>query len=179
MMQQFAKKQKRSIHKWQPVLAKGGGQKLRFQYCVNPNYSHKFLNLRAIQGHSGSTNNRALQDKRIVTRRFCRIHLSRQRRKRSEINGELWLIPGGVSLKTGRHAVFFTVVIPISNQDDFGETPCNLSKARIAPYKRNLETTSGYSILVRFEARSRKRTAISPNNIKRSHSLRHTACRAH
>ena len=45
------------------------------------------------------------------------------------------LIPGGVSLKTGRHAVFFTVVNPMDNQDDFGETLRDLSKARIAPYK--------------------------------------------
>ena len=45
------------------------------------------------------------------------------------------LIPGGVSLKTGRHAVFFTVVNPMDNQDGPGETQCDLSQARIAPYK--------------------------------------------
>ena len=45
------------------------------------------------------------------------------------------LIPGGVSLKTGRHAVFFTVVNPMDNQDGLEETFCDLSKARIAPYK--------------------------------------------
>ena len=32
------------------------------------------------------------------------------------------LIPGGVSLKTGRQAVFFTVVNPMDNQDGLGET---------------------------------------------------------
>ena len=32
------------------------------------------------------------------------------------------LIPGGVSLRTGRQAVFFTVVNPMDNQDDLGET---------------------------------------------------------
>ena len=45
------------------------------------------------------------------------------------------LIPRGVSLKTGRHAVFFTVVNLMDNQDGFGKTLCDLSKARIAPYK--------------------------------------------
>ena len=70
------------------------------------------------------------------------------------------LIPGGVSLKTGRHAVFFIVVNPMDNHDDLGETLCDLSKASIAPYKIHLGKLSGYSILVQCEARSTKRTAI-------------------
>ena len=45
------------------------------------------------------------------------------------------LIPGGVSLKTGRQAVFFTVVNAMDNQDGLWETPCDLSTARIASYK--------------------------------------------
>ena len=45
------------------------------------------------------------------------------------------LIPGGVSLKIGRQAVFFTVVNPMDNQDGLGETLCDLSQARIVPYK--------------------------------------------
>ena len=45
------------------------------------------------------------------------------------------LIPGGVRLKTGRQAVFFTVVNPMDNQDGSGETLCDLSQARIASYK--------------------------------------------
>ena len=32
-----------SIEKWMSVLAKGGGQKKRFQYCLNPNYPFQFL----------------------------------------------------------------------------------------------------------------------------------------
>ena len=45
------------------------------------------------------------------------------------------LIPGGVSLRTGREAVLFTVVNPMDNQDGLGDTPCDLSQARIAQYK--------------------------------------------
>ena len=45
------------------------------------------------------------------------------------------LIPGGVSFRTGRQAVFFTAVNPMDNQDDSGETLCDLSTARIAPYR--------------------------------------------
>ena len=44
------------------------------------------------------------------------------------------LIPG-VSLKTGRQAVFFTVVNPMDSQDGLGETLCDLSQGRSAPYK--------------------------------------------
>ena len=45
------------------------------------------------------------------------------------------LIPGGVSLRTSRQAVFFTVVNPMDNQDGSGETLCDLPQARIAPNK--------------------------------------------
>ena len=51
--------------------------------------------------------------------------LSRRKRKRIEVNSESWFDPGGVSLRTGRQAVFFTVVIPMDNQDG----------SRIAPYE--------------------------------------------
>ena len=54
-----------SIEKWVSVRAKGGGQKKRFQCCLNPNCHHRFLYLRAIQIHSGSTINPA-----SVTRMF-------------------------------------------------------------------------------------------------------------
>ena len=67
------------------------------------------------------------------------------------------LIPG--DLRTGRQAAFFTIVNPMDNQNGSGETLCDLSQARIAPYKK-LETLSEYNILVQSEARSTKRTAI-------------------
>ena len=44
-------------------------------------------------------------------------------------------LPGGVSLRTGRHAAFFPVVIPMDNQDGLGETLWDVSQARLAPYK--------------------------------------------
>ena len=59
-----------SIEKRISVLAKGGGQKKRFQYCLNPNYPHQFLYLRAIQGHSGSTVNPALHDTVLLPEGF-------------------------------------------------------------------------------------------------------------
>ena len=59
-----------SIEKWMSVLAKSGGQKKRFQYCLNPNYPPQFLFFRAIQGRSGSTINPALQDNVLLPEGF-------------------------------------------------------------------------------------------------------------
>ena len=62
-----------SIEKWISVLARGGGQKRRFQYCLNPNYPRKFLYLRALQGQSGCTGNPALQDNVLLPEAFHRV----------------------------------------------------------------------------------------------------------
>ena len=66
MMQQFANAPHWPLDKWISVLAKGGGQKKRFQHCVNPNYPQKFRYIRAIQRHSGSKINPALQDNALL-----------------------------------------------------------------------------------------------------------------
>ena len=42
-----------SVDTWITSLAKGGGPKERFQYCLNPNSSKHLLYFKAIQGHSG------------------------------------------------------------------------------------------------------------------------------
>ena len=54
-----------------------------------------------------------------------------------------------------------------------------LVKGKNRAIQKYLETLSGNSILVQFEARSTKGTAILSNKIKCSYSLRHTACRVH
>ena len=125
-----------SIEGWISFLVKGGGQKKRFQYCLNPNYPQQFLHLRAIQEHSESTINLARQDTVLLPECFTEYiyHVGNGKELRSIVNHGL--IPGGVSLKTGRHAVFFTIVNPMDNQDGFGETLCDLWQARIAPCKK-------------------------------------------
>ena len=56
---------------WISKLAKGGGAKKRFQYCVNPNSSSQFQYLRAVQGHSReSAIDPALQDNTLIPRGF-------------------------------------------------------------------------------------------------------------
>ena len=66
-----------------------------------------------------------------ITRRFHRTTSETERD--SLVNHGL--IPGGVSLTAGRHAVFFTVVNSMDNQDGSGGTLCDLPQGRIAPYK--------------------------------------------
>ena len=86
---------------------------------MNPNYPHKFLYLQAIQGHSGSTVNPALQDNVLLPEGFTEYidHVGNEKESRSIVNHGL--IPGGVSLRTGKQAVFFTIVNPMDNQDGF------------------------------------------------------------
>ena len=97
---------------------------------MNPNFSQKFLYLRAIQGHSGSTINPALQDNVLLPEEFTEkiYHVGNGKELRSIVNHGL--IPRGVSLKTGRHAVFFTVVNPMDNQDGLGRNPVRLVKGK-------------------------------------------------
>ena len=67
----------------------------------------------------------------------------------------------------------------MDNQDGLGENPMRLVTSKNRATQKYLETLSEYSILMQFEARSTKETAKSSNNIKRSYSSRHSACRVH
>ena len=52
------------------------------------------------------------------------------------------LTPGGFSTTTSRYAVFFIVVEPMDDRRGLRETFCDLSRARIASYKKILGNTS-------------------------------------
>ena len=124
------------LEDWISNLAKGGGARKRFRYCLNPNSSNQFLYLRAIQGHSGESGiDPALQDKILIPKRFTEYlhHVGNANELNSMIrNG---LIPGGQSLKRGRQAVFFTTVNPMDDGQSMEEILCDLDMPRIAPYK--------------------------------------------
>ena len=40
--------------------------------------------------------------------------------------------------------MFFTITNPMEDDNGMEETPCDLTKPRIAPYKKYLETSSKY-----------------------------------
>ena len=106
------------------------------QYCANPKSSNQFLYLRAIQGHSGDNAiDPTLQDNVLSPKGFTEYiyHIGNANELNSIIrNG---LRPGGTSLKRGRQAVLFTTVNPMDDGCGMEETPRDLTKPRITPYK--------------------------------------------
>ena len=123
-----------SAQKWTDVLAKGGGQKKRFQYCLKPDCPEKLLYFRAVQGHSGRVHSGnalvspVLQDNVLLPMNFTNYvyHVGHGKELRSIVHNGL--IPGGFSTKTGRHAVFLTVVNPMDDEQGLKETICDLSR---------------------------------------------------
>ena len=124
-----------SIEKRISVLAKGGGQKKRFQYCLNPNYLHQFLYFRAFEGHSGSTINPALQSNVLLPEGFTEFiyHVG---------NGKnwgrwwtmVWFQEESVSKQADKlcsSLLWIRWIIKMA----WGETLCDSSQARIVPYK--------------------------------------------
>ena len=64
-----------SDEKWKKSMARGGGNKKRYQYCTDS--SGAILYLRALQGHSGrNLIDPSLQDNVLIPSGFLRVHLS-------------------------------------------------------------------------------------------------------
>ena len=82
----------------------------------------------------------------IVTRRISSIFLSRRKRKQFRSTANRGLIAGGVILKTGRQAVFFTDVNPMDNQDGVLGNPMRLVTDKNRAIQKYLEILSGYII---------------------------------
>ena len=128
-----------SINDWIIFLAKGGGPKKRFQYCLNTNSSKHFLYFRAIQCHSGGNLvDPASQDNVLLPDDFTEYfyHVGNVSEIHSIIRSGL--IPGGRSLKRDRQSVFFTAVNPMDDDQSMEEIRCDSDKPRIAPYKKVL-----------------------------------------
>ena len=125
-----------SIDAWITFLAEGGGQKKRFQYCLNPNSSKHFLYFRAIQGHSGGTPvDPTVQDNVLLPDDSSDYihHIGNAHDMHSIIQGGL--IPGGRGLKRDRQSVFFTAVNPMYANQDLEKVQFDLGKPRIAVFK--------------------------------------------
>ena len=101
MMKQLTNVPYWSIDTWISILAKGEGQKKRFQYCLNPNYPQKFLYLRSIQGQSGSTINPALQDSVLLPEGFTEYIYHVGNGKELRLIVYHGFIPRGDSLRPG------------------------------------------------------------------------------
>ena len=106
---EFVHSQHWSDEMWTSTMARGGGNKNRFQYCTDPS-GQEILYLRALQGYSGRNSiDPELQDNVLIPNNFfeniyhigCAINLN------SITNSES--IPGGQNLSK-RQTVFFTSV---------------------------------------------------------------------
>ena len=97
---------------------------------MNPNSPSQFLYLRAIQDHSGDNAVDLELPKGFAGYIY---HVGNA----SELNPIIrnGFISGGKSLKRGRQAVFLSTVNPMEDGNSMGETPRDLTKPRIAPYK--------------------------------------------
>ena len=162
-------------------LAKGGGAKKRFQHCVNPNSSNQFQYLRAIQGHQeGNAIDPELQDNVLFPEGLTEYtyHVGNA----SELNSIIrnGLLPGGRSLKRGSQAVFFTTVNPMEDVYGMGETPCDLTKPRIAPlmntWKRFQNTVYWCSLKL---AQEKGLQFFLTCAVACSRPLQHTTCSLH
>ena len=103
-------------------------------------------------------------------------HVGNGKELRSIVNHGL--IPGGVSLRTGRQAVFFTVVNLMDNQDGLRETLCDLSQARIVPYKNTWKHFQHTVCWCKSKLAQRRGLQFLSNKVKRSYSVRHTSCQS-
>ena len=124
-----------SDEKWKSTMAKGGGNKKRFQYCTDP--SGEILYLRALQGHSGrNLIDPSLHDNVLIPNDFfeyiyhvgCAINLH------SIINAGL--IPGGQNL-SNRQTVFFLPVDPMDKEHKDPDE-IDLNAPRLAWYKQKV-----------------------------------------
>ena len=110
-----------SDEKWKSSMARGGGNKKRFQYCTDPS-GQEILFLRALQGHSGrNLIDPSLQDNVVIPDGFFKYfyHVGCAINLHSIINSGL--IPGGQDLSK-RQTVFFLLVDPMDKEHKDPET---------------------------------------------------------
>ena len=156
-------------------MARGGGNKKRFQYCADA--SGEILYLRALQGHSGrNLVDPSLQDNILIPDGFFKYiyHVGCAINLHSIINSGL--IPGGQNL-SNRLTVFFLPVDPMDKEHKDPEKN-DLGAPRLARYthKACMEDTSKHFVLGRYQTRSKERIEVLSDAIERYHSLQHTPC---
>ena len=119
---------------WGPSLAKGGGRKKRFQYCLSPYSSNELLYFRAVQGHSAEN---FVDIHHCKTVHCYRVTLPSNIGNACEAHSiiQSGLIPGGKSCRRDRQSVFFAAVGPMDDNQDPEEVQHNLDNPRIAPHK--------------------------------------------
>ena len=120
---------------WKSKMAGGGGNKNRFQYCVEPS-GQEILYLRALQGHSGRNPiDPTLQDNALIPDNFFEYmyHIGCPVSLHSIMNSGLKA--GGQKSSRERQTVFFTAV-NLVNKEHKDPHELDLTKPRLAWYKQ-------------------------------------------
>ena len=158
------------------TMAKGGGAKKRFQYCV-PNSPNQFLYLRAIQ---------ELQEKVLLilhcisdSERIYRVSPPRRERERIEFLNKKWINSRRNKPQKRKTSSLLHNSEPAGGRIWLGRNSLRSDKTKDRATREYLETPSKYSILVQLGVCQRERSAILPNAVTCSRSLQHTACSLH
>ena len=151
-----------SDDKWKKTMARGGGNKKRYQYCTDS--SGAILYLRALRGHSGrSLIDPTFQDNVVIPSDFFQYinHVGCAINLHSIIHSGL--IPGGQHL-SNRWTAFFLPVVSNHGQKPWDPDAIDLNEPR----------TSQHGILGRHQSCSEERIEVLSNTIERYHSSRNT-----
>ena len=148
-----------SAEKWKSTMAKGWGNKKRFQYCTDPS-GQEILYLRALQGHSGPyLIESSLQDNVLIPNDFFEYiyHIGCAINLHSIMNSGL--IPGGQNLSK-RQTVFFLPVDPMNKEHKRSWYDRPGSTASCTVQAENVEETSKHGVLGRHQTCSRERIYV-------------------
>ena len=161
-----------SDEKLKSIMARGGGNKEKFQYCTDS--SGEILYLRALQGHSGrNLIDPSLQDNVLIPDNFFKYiyHVGFAINLHSIINSGL--IPEGQILNK-RQTVFFLFVNPMDEEHKNPET-IDLEAHRLARYMHTAwKKHQNTGVLGRHQTSSKERIKVLSNAIERHHYLQYT-----
>ena len=113
----FENSQHWSDEMWKSTMAKGRGNKKRFQHCTDLS-GQENLHLRALQGHSGrNLIDPSLQDNVVNSERLRRVHLSHRVVQSIHTSSQIqdWYREGQ-HLGKKRQTVFFLPLIPMDKE---------------------------------------------------------------
>ena len=139
-----------SINDWISCLAKRGGPKETFQYCLNP-HSSKPLYFRAIQGHSGfNLVDPAMQDNVLLPNDFAEYIYHIGNVSVNMFNNLKWIDPRRKKSQEGQAIRVFHCSEAFGRRSKYGRSSIRFGQTKDRTIQKYLETSSKHSVLVQF-----------------------------
>ena len=156
------------------ILAKGGGQKKRFQYCLNPNSSKHFLYFPSNPGTFRRYSRWSYIARQCTVAGWLRrVHLPHRECSRHAFHHPVWIDSRRKKSQNGQAVSVFHSREPDVRQSRSGRSSIRSEQPPELRCTKYLESSPKYSILVQSEARSKKRVTVLSNTITRNRSLPH------